>query len=1756
MPTDGMEIDPGLAAELKVLTSKKELIFTQMQGIYDLLKKLSDKSTLQTFNRKLHCIDSMRAEFSTLLERINLLEAQIKVGRPTGFSALESMDDMYGAIKQAEVLLKPAPPPPVINVDSGSSSGTQHIKLQRLELPSFNGTLADWPLFFSLFKVNVHDMDIPKSHKLQHLLSHLTGRAQLICAGITPTEDNYDVIWNLLVAKYEDKRCLATNYLDLIFNFKSNKTESGKHLGLFSDQVGAAVAALKALEIPNLEDFILFYIGNSKLDDQSRRLFENSLGPQEIPSFDKLLQFTQNQSKILSRINPGPSGAKADFKPIGSGCSYSSHQGGKGGSSSAYGNKSPVSSSTSKFSHSFFVGNNSCILCEEEHPLFRCSKFLKFSPQDRYVFVKQHALCVNCLGGNHRVLDCPSKHVCTKCRLKHHSLLHFTHNKSVNFVPNHITNGSNESAVQSAQDNEPAKVSLCSQTADCDIGRTTVLLSTVKINIFDVNGVPRQMRFLLDNGSMCNIIDKAALEIIKLPIQQSNTRLTGLGSTSSQVHGQVNFTFASRFDNRAKYTVQALVVDKVVNRLPVHHIDCSKLNYLHNISLSDDEFMVPGPICGVLGSSVFPYVLLGDSISGSIDQPVAVNTKLGHVILGTAPIQCGNGNNSSSVCMFQGSNFDDSLQKFWELENIPPIQNLKMSPDEKACDDIYASEMSRNEAGIYSVPLPFKEDPTQLGDSFFAAKKRFLSLEKKLESSEKLHSDYNKAMSDLIDKGFMQECLDQSDTSGYFIPHHMVEKPDSVSTKLRVVFDASAKTTSGKSLNDLLYSGPKLYSNLFCVLLNFRLFPFALNGDITKMFLQIKVCEKYWKYQKLLWRFSSNEPLRFYWLMVVVFGIKPSPYLALRTVQQLISDESENFPLASKSILDKLYMDDCVASFLTVNETVLFYREVTEMFKSGGFAFTKWSSNSSQVLEAIPPSDQLAEMVSWDKDNLMLKVLGMHWSATSDEFLFKINQHFGPCTKRGMLSYILSIYDPLGLIAPVVLFVKLLIKELWLLHIDWDSAPPSHMVDLWKTFIEQLSSLQGLRFPRHIHVGVGCTFQLIGFSDASQQAYGAMVFSRVLLPTGEIKIELICAKSKVAPVKIESIPRLELCGLLLLSELMKVVLDTYSNRYSIDKIYYFTDSTVALCWAHSSPHLYHVFVANRISKIQQNIDVSNLFHVNGTDNPADGLSRGLLPEQLVSSSLYLSGPLWLYEEEKTWPIRSHEDFTHKDIPEVKKSTVVLVTVKNQENLFLNMFSRCSSWSKLLNIMVFILRFLKLVPINRIITANDLNSAEEYVIKVLQNSFFSDDIEKIKKNLICSPSLRKLCPFLDGNGILRVGGRISNSNLSYSQQHPVLLPAKQHTVALIADYLHIKNFHTGPHLLLTLLRQKYWVIGARNLVRKRFQSCNTCFRFSPKMTYPKMGDLPSARVLESKPFLNTACDYLGPISITLSHRRGQRSQKAYICLFICLATKALHLEVASDLSTPTFLNAFKRFLSRRGPVKTMLSDNGTNFVGARNHLDEVYDLLESKEYKDRFTRELAEHRITWNFNPPASPHFGGIFESNVKSFKTHFNKVIGNQLLSYEELSTLATQIESLLNSRPLCKLTSEPEDCDVLTPNHFLKLTPLGCIPAIDVSEQNTNRLSRFQLIDHMMQSFWKRWSSEYLTQLQVREKWHSSSSSVKPGMVVIIRQENMAPLNWPTGVVTKVFPGKDGVVRVALVKTPRGEFKRAVCNLCPLPTQ
>ncbi|XP_026819454.1 uncharacterized protein LOC113558146 [Rhopalosiphum maidis] len=315
----------------------------------------------------------------------------------------------------------------------------------------------------------------------------------------------------------------------------------------------------------------------------------------------------------------------------------------------------------------------------------------------------------------------------------------------------------------------------------------------------------------------------------------------------------------------------------------------------------------------------------------------------------------------------------------------------------------------------------------------------------------------------------------------------------------------------------------------------------------------------------------------------------------------------------------------------------------------------------------------------------------------------------------------------------------------------------------------------------------------------------------------------------------------------------------------------------------------------------------------------------------------------------------------------------------------------------------------------------------------------------------------------------------------------------------------------------------------------------------------MGNLPKFRLQQVKPFLVTGVDYAGPISLRTSTTRRTVSCQAYIYLFVCMTKKALHLELASDLSTERFLMALCRFISRRGPIQEIHSDCGTNFVGAANLFRTVDEFTQSAEYQDKCRDYLTARNITWHFNPPSASHFGGLWEAGVKSVKTLLYQTLGLQRLKYEELTTLLTRNESTLNSRPLGALSPDPNNFEVLTPSHFLTLMPSTATVDQDLSSIPMSRYQRWRLIKDLHHHFWNHWQTDFLQTLQRRTKWSTNQENLKVDTLVLIR-EPTAPLHWKLARVVQLHPGLDGIVRVATVQTQNGLFKRPTVKLCPLP--
>lgn len=823
---------------------------------------------------------------------------------------------------------------------------------------------------------------------------------------------------------------------------------------------------------------------------------------------------------------------------------------------------------------------------------------------------------------------------------------------------------------------------------------------------------------------------------------------------------------------------------------------------------------------------------------------------------------------------------------------------------------------------------------------------------------------------------------------------------------------------------------------------------------------------------------------------------------------------------------------------------------------------SKWCSKDPLLLEDIPEDDK--EPLHQFEEESFVTALGLYWHSIQDNFRIKVNLPDSPSkiTKRVIMSEVAKIYDPIGLISPVVIVGKLMMQSLWQLKLNWDESLPMNVTSTWANYRDELVHLQHLYIPRHLfdHCIAPSNVQIHGFADASEKAYGAAVYVRCKTPTGFV-IRLFCSKSRVAPLKKTSIPRLELCAAHLLVDLVQKIQPILN--FSVSEYFYWTDSTIVLHWLNSPSARWNTFVANRVSKIQAKSEIVSWRHVGSENNPADLISRGKLPQQLIDSTLWWSGPNFLRSSDETWstPFRTSD----VSVPEQRHSKPLFsaaATVKcfDRDDDVFSRIKHKNNFLTVQNVVSYMLRFINNASPRRIttvgpLTVNEVRNGLNAVIRGVQIQAFPEMYWEFREPpYIVRDRLKKsLSLFMHDDYVIRVGGRLNFSSLAYNSKHPALIPSNHPIVISMVQFIHVTHLHTGPQGLLAALRRNFWPIHGRNLARIVYRKCVICRRASPKLLTQKMSALPKDRVNVAPPFSIVGVDYCGPFFVHYSIR-GKIPTKAYLSVFVCLVTRAVHLELASTLTTASFMGALNRFVATRGLPTKIYSDNGTNFVGAHNELHELFLLLQSSNLANEIKLMCQKNHVEWVFAPPGSPHFGGIYEAAVKSAKFHLRRMLHNVKLNYEEFSTLIKQVESVLNSRPLLPISEDDTTIEVLTPGHFLIGRPLTAIPQLLDDDNQISILTKWEATKKIFSRFWSRWTTEYLQTLQNRYKWVNEQPNIHPGQIVIIKDDNMPPLKWRYGKIIATHPGPDNLVRVVTLKTATGECKRSITKIAPLP--
>ncbi|XP_055944621.1 uncharacterized protein LOC129975584 [Argiope bruennichi] len=594
---------------------------------------------------------------------------------------------------------------------------------------------------------------------------------------------------------------------------------------------------------------------------------------------------------------------------------------------------------------------------------------------------------------------------------------------------------------------------------------------------------------------------------------------------------------------------------------------------------------------------------------------------------------------------------------------------------------------------------------------------------------------------------------------------------------------------------------------------------------------------------------------------------------------------------------------------------------------------------------------------------------------------------------------------------------------------------------------------------------------------------------------------------------------------------------------------------IVLSWIRKEPFLLKTFVANRVTQIQDLTYIEDWRYVPSNENPADLISRGLDPYKLHHCKLWFKGPSFLRSSE--YPNRDiltrviTDDFSK----EFKPSSDSNCFISDNNNFLHNVLKISNSYSKLIRIVSYVHRFIKNCRRKNdrsrgYLSPDELRQAEFSLVSLAQQSEFAKEMKDLRfaGEVSRQSQVKNLHPFIDKAGILRVGGRLSNSNLSFDKKFPILLPGNHRLTKLIITSYHIKHLHIGPQTLLFTIRQRFWPINGRAECRKIVHECVTCFKAKPVTCDQLMGDLPKERVSQNFPFVISGVDFCGPFTIKYKHQCKGTYQKIYVAIFVCFVTKAVHLEPVTELSSQAFIATLKRFFSRRGKCSILYSDNGTNFIGSNTELQRLFKMVNNPD--ESLSGYMSNENVKWKFLPPRAPNFGGLWEAGVRSFKFHLKRVVGGQKLTYESFLTIINQIESILNSRPLTPLSSDVDDLSALTPGHFLIGRPFTAIVEPNLINTLENRLGLWQKTTKFVQLIWKKWHNDYLTILHQRSKWYFDKQNLKVGDRVVIKEDNMAVCNWVIGRTVAVFPGKDGKIRVANIKTNKGVFKRPISKL------
>lgn len=1610
-------------------------------------------------------------------------------------------------------------------------------KLPRMELSKFDGDVLKWYQFWDQFSSNVDSRNISDVDKLLYLQSILEGDAKQAIEGLDTTNKNYSIAVRTLKERYGKPVAIIDAHYVALYRIKSAATNQVKDCRHVLNEIERHLRVLSSLGEDVNHNHLRVMILEKFPEDLIYELRMKMTGEDEkIDSIRKYLEYIISAREASNRLKKDTIGLKNTDTTNGEGkdvtenfTSSSLHVKSEEKRENTQRKFTNFRKDRPKFDNRQFNKSQTprkrpleisdrtdeppkkkfsrCIFCRQGHFNDECTTYKTM--RDRKSQLGNR--CYNCFREGHRADHCRSKRKCRHC----------------NEFGNHNRALCPTKFIQPVKSIQTDSLHIRSEV-------NTTLLQTCIANVRGPNTESRQLqcRILLDCGSQRSYITECTAKSLKLPVTEKiNLSIFTFGAKSPhQIESPVvNFKITTRTG------VTRLLHANVVPHITQGIRTPNSVTVLSDIRLKDLTMADDGS-CGnkidiLIGNDYYHSFMSYEKISVAQDL-FLVNSDFGWVWSGQIREIVDSSDQLTVLTYFQSDGIIDNklnepdlplkiddVKRLWDLESIGITDSPKSTRDEEAIKQF--NETVQYKDSRYHVQWPWTESLPSLPKNLGLAWGRLNSLLKRLDNTEL--KAYDQVIQEQLQNGIIEKVPDSTipqKHTVHYLPHHCVLSRDR-SKKLRIVYDASAKTADNLSLNECLYRGPLMLEDLTGLLIKFREHPIGIVADVEKAFLQLGLQDLDRDVTRFLWlkdincEANSDNVLHLRFCRVP-FGVISSPFLLNAAIRfHLIRSNS----VLMKQIAEDIYVDNIVTGAQTISDAQSIYRTSKKSFDSLSMNLREWNSNSQELISFIPDKFRA-------HDHRHVKVLGLMWDTHNDHLYLKSNFNDNNLetvqTKRDVLKIIASVYDPCGLAVPILLPAKLFFQRLWKEKVKWDNKLNDNLLIEWQQIASKFAYMSNIHIDRYYaqslnkyKVSNQIEYELHCFTDSSMGAYAAVIYLRSSLRTNNI-VSFVIGKSRLVPLKDQNnlqIPRLELLGVLIGCRLIIYVMKFL--RLKIKAQFLWTDSQIVLSW-YNSDKLLPPFVSRRISEIRQNKTL-NVRYVPTKLNPSDVGTRA---DRVDSYYRWLKGPDFLSRDSELWPT-TYFNSTDKDQTQIALAGEGLTNTIPTDNIT----GTGSDMSE------------------PMITDNPQHpdNTETKRILQIQTVYFPREIEGITTDLSRSLQLYK-----DHDGLIRCRGRFRHTDLSHNQKEPILLPKNSEFTHKTIAELHQKNYHVGVSHTLALLRQNFWVPHGRSTVQKVIRKCLQCVKYGGgPFKLPAMPDLPSERVKLSLPFAFTGMDYFGPLFVD-----EVTQEKRWVCLFTCLTIRAIHMEVVKDLSAEECLLAIRRFVAVRGLPKLIVSDNATQFKLTADVLTSDYCIL---------------NNLRWKFIPELAPWFGGFYERLIGIVKHSMKRTLDKHLINHNQLCTAIKELEAIVNTRPLTTVGAELEH--VLTPQDFLRVGGPVTTQTSDRDFLKSATVTKSNLIDGwkrgqiILLEFVKMFTNQYLTSLRERSDKHRQPRVVinrapKLAETVQLRSDGNRA-HWKVGKIAELIKGSDGQVRVARVKLPSGDtLTRSIGHLFPLEVE